>query len=50
MARKHNQDQVLNRFWLIVWFVGVAANLGVVAVFSYNAELNSVQKEVSDTK
>jgi hypothetical protein len=37
---------VLNRFWLCVWFIGVAANLGVVAVFSYNAELNSVKKEV----
>jgi len=47
-ARKHQQDQVLNRFWVIVWFIGVAANLGVVAVFASNAEFNSVRKEIKN--
>eukprot|EP00616_Rhizochromulina_sp_CCMP1243_P005891 CAMPEP_0118998186 /NCGR_PEP_ID=MMETSP1173-20130426/62939_1 /TAXON_ID=1034831 /ORGANISM="Rhizochromulina marina cf, Strain CCMP1243" /LENGTH=888 /DNA_ID=CAMNT_0006949667 /DNA_START=69 /DNA_END=2736 /DNA_ORIENTATION=- len=47
-ARKRQQDQVLNRFWVIVWFIGVAANLGVVAVFASNAEFNSVKKEIKN--
>ena len=37
-AREREQDQVTNKMWLIVWFIGVPANMGVVAVYAYNAE------------
>ena len=31
-CRDRDQDQVLNRMWLCIWFIGVPANMGVVAV------------------
>lgn len=34
--------------WLIIWFMGVPANMGVVAVYAYNAEFNSVRKEIKN--
>eukprot|EP00975_Prorocentrum_lima_P036438 7665846-Prorocentrum_lima.AAC.1 len=36
-ARDRNQDQVVNKFWLMVWYICVPANMGVVAVYAYNA-------------
>lgn len=47
-AREREQDQVMNRMWLVVWFLGVAANIGVVAVFALNEEFKSVQKEIKN--
>ena len=45
-ARQREQDQVFNRMFLVIWYVGVAANMGVVAVFVLNEEYKSVHKEV----
>jgi len=47
-ARERAQDQATNRMWLIIWFMGVPANMGVVAVYAYNAEFNSVRKEIKN--
>jgi hypothetical protein len=47
-ARERHQDQVFNRVWLIIWFIAVAANMGVVAVFALNDEFKSVAKEIKN--
>lgn len=47
-ARDRHQDQVLNRMWLTVWFIGVPANMGVVTVYACNSEFNSISKEVKN--
>lgn len=47
-ARERAQDQVLNRFWTIVWFICVPTQLSVVAVYSYSSEFNSVKKEIKN--
>mmetsp|Transcript_76097 Transcript_76097/g.217263 ORF Transcript_76097/g.217263 Transcript_76097/m.217263 type:complete len:394 (+) Transcript_76097:76-1257(+) len=47
-ARDRNQDQVTNRMWLVIWMMGVPANMSVVAVYAYNAEFNSVRKEIKN--
>jgi hypothetical protein len=46
--RERDQDQVLNKVWLMVWFIGVPTNMGVVAVWAYNAEFKSVRREVKN--
>jgi len=47
-ARERSQSQALNRLWMMIWFVGVPANLGVVAVFGLNAEFVTVRKETKN--
>lgn len=47
-ARQLEQDQVFNRMYLCIWYIGVAANMGVVAVFALNAEYKSVHKEIKN--
>ena len=47
-SRHRHQDQILNRMWLTVWFIGVPANMGVVTVYACNAEYNSIIKEVKN--
>ena len=47
-CRDRNQDQVLNRLWLSMWFVGVPTSLGVVAVYSFNEEYKILRKEVKN--
>lgn len=44
-ARDDSQDQVLNKFWIIVWFLGVPTQMGVVGVFSLNEEFKSILRE-----
>lgn len=44
-ARKYNQDQALNKLWINMWHVGVASNLGVVAVYALNDEFKSILRE-----
>jgi hypothetical protein len=46
-ARKRSQDQVISRLFLFMWHVGVPTSLGVVAVFAYNVEFNSVKVSAS---
>ena len=40
-ARNRTQDQVLNRMWLTIWYVGVPANMGVVAVCKFLQQSSS---------
>ena len=47
-ARTRTQDQVLNRMWLCVWYIGVPANMGVVAVYALNEEYKSIAKEIKN--
>jgi hypothetical protein len=47
-ARNRNQDQVLNRMWLGIWYIGVPANMGVVAVYALNEEYKSVAREIKN--
>ena len=46
--RPRDQDQVLSRFWLMVWHYAVPANMGVVAVFAYNATFKAIRREVKN--
>ena len=41
-ARDFTQDQALNKMWVSIWFVGVASNMGVVAVYVLNEEFKSI--------
>ena len=47
-ARTRTQDQVLNRLWLIIWYIGVPANMGVVAVYALTEEYTSVAQEIQN--
>ena len=47
-SRDRDQDQVLNKMWLTIWFIGVPANMGVVATYALNAEFNAIRKEVKN--
>lgn len=44
-ARVPNQDQALNKMWVMIWFVAVPSNMGVVAVYALNDEFKSVLGE-----
>ena len=44
-GRENAQDQVLNKFWVNLWFIGVPTNMGVVAVYSLNEEFKSILRE-----
>jgi ABC-type multidrug transport system ATPase subunit len=44
-ARETTQDQVINRMWYIMWCIGMPANMGVIAVYAYNQEFLSIQRE-----
>ena len=44
-ARGNSQDQVFNKFWIQVWFVGVPSNMGVVAVYALNEEFKTILRE-----
>eukprot|EP00039_Didymoeca_costata_P007507 m.100634 g.100634 ORF g.100634 m.100634 type:complete len:545 (+) comp13715_c1_seq2:2-1636(+) len=46
--RQRDQDQVLNKVWLIIWFVGVPTNMGVIAVWAYNSEFKAIRREVKN--
>merc|ERR1719231_150495 len=45
-ARRREQDEVLYRFFLVVWHVGVPTNLGLIVTYSYNEEYFAIWKEV----
>ena len=44
-ARNNTQDQASNKMWIVIWFIGVASNMGVVAVYALNDEFKSIQSE-----
>jgi hypothetical protein len=47
-ARDYTQDQAANKVWVMVWFVGVPTNMGVVAVYALNDEFKAVIREVKN--
>lgn len=47
-SRERVQEQATNKLMLSMWFVGVPACMGVVAVFSMNQEFAAVKREVKD--
>jgi ABC-type multidrug transport system ATPase subunit len=47
-ARNRSQDQILNRLWLSLWMAGVPTSLGVIGVYSFNAEFKALLKEVKN--
>lgn len=47
-ARKYNQDQAFNKMWINIWHVGVASNMGVVAVYALNDEFKSILRETKN--
>jgi len=44
-ARHRNQQQALSRMWLVLWIIGVPANLAIIAVYVFNEEYKAVRKE-----
>jgi len=47
-ARELKQEQLVSRMFLIMWFIGVPAMLGVVSTFALNGEVQAVRREVRD--
>ena len=47
-ARDFTQDQAANKIWVMVWFIGVPSNMGVVAVYALNDEFKAVIREVKN--
>lgn len=47
-ARAYTQDQATNKMWISIWYIGVASNMGVVAVYALNDEFKSIKSEVKN--
>ncbi|CAB9505533.1 Putative white-brown complex homolog protein 30 [Seminavis robusta] len=47
-ARVYEQEQVLNKMWVIIWFSGVITNMAVVAVYALNDEFKSIVREAKN--
>lgn len=47
-GRESNQRQCLNKMWVGIWFVGVPANMAVVAVYALNDEFKSMLRETKN--
>jgi ABC-type multidrug transport system ATPase subunit len=47
-SRNYSQDQATNKLWVSIWFIGVATNMGVVAVYALNDEFKSIQSETKN--
>jgi len=47
-SRDRAQDQVTNKMFLCIWFIGVPCNLAVIAVWAYNAEFNTTRREMKN--
>jgi len=45
-SRDRTQEQVLNRFWLIMWHLGVPSQLSVAACLGQNIEFTAVRREI----
>eukprot|EP00656_Telonema_subtile_P050491 TRINITY_DN6551_c0_g1_i1.p1 TRINITY_DN6551_c0_g1~~TRINITY_DN6551_c0_g1_i1.p1 ORF type:complete len:557 (-),score=114.32 TRINITY_DN6551_c0_g1_i1:55-1725(-) len=45
-ARNRTQEQVLNRLWLMMWFVGVTANMAVLGVYTTFEDTRTIRREV----
>eukprot|EP00930_Biecheleria_cincta_P073146 TRINITY_DN60466_c0_g1_i1.p1 TRINITY_DN60466_c0_g1~~TRINITY_DN60466_c0_g1_i1.p1 ORF type:complete len:660 (+),score=105.20 TRINITY_DN60466_c0_g1_i1:27-1982(+) len=47
-SRDRVQEQAFNRLWLLLWFVGVPTNFGIICVLGTNLEFFAVRKETKD--
>jgi hypothetical protein len=47
-ARNYDQSQAINKMWINVWHMGVAANLGAVAVYALNDEFKTIVREAKN--
>jgi len=47
-TREREQEQAFNKMFLALWFIGVPANLAVVATFSLNFEFAAVKRDVKE--
>mmetsp|Transcript_16122 Transcript_16122/g.22265 ORF Transcript_16122/g.22265 Transcript_16122/m.22265 type:complete len:621 (+) Transcript_16122:56-1918(+) len=47
-SRKYNQDQAVYHMFLTMWYCGVPACMGLIAVFAFNIEFKSIQAEVKN--
>jgi len=47
-ARAMSQEQVLNKIWICIWYIGVPCNMGVVAVYALNDEFKSIVRETKN--
>eukprot|EP00403_Amphidinium_massartii_P011216 CAMPEP_0178424242 /NCGR_PEP_ID=MMETSP0689_2-20121128/28108_1 /TAXON_ID=160604 /ORGANISM="Amphidinium massartii, Strain CS-259" /LENGTH=649 /DNA_ID=CAMNT_0020045871 /DNA_START=81 /DNA_END=2030 /DNA_ORIENTATION=- len=47
-TRDRSQDQVVNKMFLNIWFIGVPCNLAVIAVYAYNAEFKAIRREMKN--
>ena len=47
-SRVRNQDQIFDRLWITIWFMGTPTSLGVVAVYAFNEEYKTITKEVKN--
>ena len=45
-ARKREQSQLMNRLFFLMWLMGVPTSMGVVAVYVFNEEFKTIEKEV----
>merc|ERR1711868_221965 len=45
-SRKREQNQVFNRLWLILWHIGVPAQMSLVACLGQNLEFAAVRREI----
>ena len=47
-ARKYDQNQAISKMWVNIWHIGVATNMGVVAVYALNDEFKSIVREAKN--
>eukprot|EP00971_Amphidinium_carterae_P014954 295285-Amphidinium_carterae.1 len=47
-TRERAQDQVVNKMFLNIWFIGVPCSLAVIAVYAYNAEFKAIRREMKN--
>eukprot|EP00971_Amphidinium_carterae_P204203 4052175-Amphidinium_carterae.1 len=47
-TRDHTQDQVANKLFLCIWFIGTPCNLAVIGVWAYNAEFKAIRREMKN--
>jgi hypothetical protein len=47
-TRPFTQDQVVNKIWLSLWFVGIPSSMGAMAVYSSNVEIKPLLSETKN--
>ena len=47
-SRVRDQNQIFDRLWILIWFMGTPTSLGVVAVYAFNEEYKTILKETKN--